>query len=124
MGSYMPNGVNFAPVFKVLKDTNAQEWKLRFYGTNIHLSILHKDIGCNIPPIKGAQIKKRSFRPLFLFKNHVHIRQTDIFCGCIFLIFHTSFFLKVTTLNHWVEQKYGLTNQMEVLMLDLVVRGQ
>jgi len=25
MGSYMPNGVNFAPVLKVLKDTNAQE---------------------------------------------------------------------------------------------------
>jgi len=25
MGSYMPNWVNFAPVLKVLKDTNAQE---------------------------------------------------------------------------------------------------
>ena len=53
----MPNGDNFAPVLKVLKDTNAQELKLRFYGTNIHLSILHKDIGCNIPPIKGANRK-------------------------------------------------------------------
>ena len=25
-------------------------------------------------PGEGAQIKKRSFRPLFLFKNHVHNR--------------------------------------------------
>ena len=61
-------------------------------------------------PGGGAQIKKRSFRPLFLFKTHVHIRQTGIICGCNFFISNITFLVKVTTLNQWVEEKCGLSN--------------
>jgi hypothetical protein len=50
--------------------------------------------GCNISSIKGAVIKKRSFRPLFLFKNHFYILDTDIFCGCNFLFFKLKVFVK------------------------------
>jgi hypothetical protein len=75
-------------------------------------------------PGEGAQIKKRSFRPLFLFINHAHIRQTGIICGCIFFISNITFLVEVTTLHHKDLDKCGLLNQMEDLAMDIVVQGQ
>ena len=47
---------------------------IKFLGSSMaeHAAVNRRVVGSS--PTRGAQIKKRSFRPLFLFKNHAYSR--------------------------------------------------